>query len=133
MSPKVFSVAERQLATSYRSGSLKAASVQSSANKKSLTRASSILVFAFRRLRSKKRPSYVQRIVMPLSVLERAVITMVANIRLKTCLKPLDTGKGSDTRPVFTMRAMIPSWNDQMICANFGGQPSLDCMAHRPS
>ena len=65
---------------------------------------------------------------------------MVANIRLnrvgaKThpCFTPLDTGKGSDTQPFSTTRAIMPSWKDLMMLTNFGGQPSLDRMDHRPS
>ena len=66
-------------------------------------------------------------------VAQSAEKSMVANMRLKSvgastqpCLTPLETGKGSDTDPLSTMRAIIPSWKDLMMLTNLGGQPCLE-------
>ena len=59
VSPKALAASDRQLASSCRSGSFTATRAQSSAKRKSRTRASRTLVLALRRLRSKNRPSHL--------------------------------------------------------------------------
>ena len=139
VSPKALAASDRQLASSCRSGSFTATRAQSSAKRKSRTRASRTLVLAFRRLRSKNRPSHLLRTLIPELVLERAANSMDANRRLNSvgaktqpCFTPLKTGKGSEAAPCSITRAIIPSWKDLMMLTNLSGQPSLDRMAHRP-
>ena len=95
---------DRQLANSCRSGTFRAAREQSSAKRKSRSRASRPLVLALNRLRSKNRTSHLWRTVMPVSVAESAENSMVANIkRVGASIQPfltlLESGNGEEYGP----------------------------------
>ena len=139
VSPKALAAVEKQSARVCRSSSEWAARAQSSAKRKSRMSASRTFVSAFRRRRSRRRPSVLYLMVMPASVWDSAAESITANSRLKSvgarthpCFTPLVTGKGSDASPFSITLAIMPSWKDCMALTNFGGQPSLDRMTQRP-
>jgi len=97
-SQKALAAIDMQLASSWKSLSFRAARTQSSAKRKSRIRASRTLVLAFKRLRSKYPPSYLQRTVMSEGE-ESAENSIVASFDA--------FGDWSGTNPFSTMPAIM--------------------------
>ena len=136
--PMALAAVDRELASSWRFGSLRAAREQSSAKRKSRARASRTLVLAFKRLSSKE--SAITSVADgDASIWGGECIKQHGSEHKKrwsqctALLDAIEVWEWVGTKPFSTMQVILLSWKDLMMLRSLSGQPSLRSMAHRPS